>query len=68
MVTRRKLSGGTHSEAGRQARDTFLALMKTCHKLGLYFWHYLGDRLQVPGAPPVPPLPELVRQRRLEMA
>ena len=63
MVTRRKLSGGTRSEAGKQARDTFLGLMKTCRKLRLSYWHYLGDRLKVPGAPTVPSLPALVRKR-----
>ena len=68
MVTRRKLSGGTRSEDGKQARDTFLGLKKTCHKLGLSFWDYLGDRLQVPGAPRVPELAGLVRQRCLDMA
>ncbi len=68
MVTRRKFSGGTRSEDGKQARDTFLGLYKTCQKLGLSFWDYLGDRLKVPGAPPVPPLPILVRQRCIEMA
>lgn len=25
------------------ARDSMLGLMKTCQKLGLSFWHYLGD-------------------------
>ncbi len=68
MVTRRKLSGGTRSETGKQARDTFIGLMKTCRKLRISFWHYLGDRLQVPGASPVPSLPGLVRQRCMEMA
>jgi len=29
-VTRRKVSGGTRSDAGRDCRDTFLGLMKTC--------------------------------------
>ena len=62
-VTRRKLSGGTRSETGKQARDTFLGLMKTCHKPGISYWDYLGDRLKVPGAPHVPRLPDLVRQR-----
>ncbi len=37
--------------------------MKTCRKLGLSFFDYLGDRLRVPGAPLIPPLPELVRAR-----
>ena len=68
MVTRRKLSGGTRSEAGKEARDTFIGLMKTYRKLGISFWDYLGDRLQVPDASPVPSLPGLVRQRCMEMA
>jgi hypothetical protein len=50
------------SEAGRTARDVLLGLMKTCRKLGVSFYRYLGDRLRVPGAMPVPPLPDLVRQ------
>jgi hypothetical protein len=61
-VTKRKISGGTMSEAGRTARDVLLGLMKTCRKLGVSFYRYLGDRLRVPGAMPVPPLPDLVRQ------
>ncbi len=61
-VTKRKVSGGTMSEAGRTARDVLLGLMKTCRKLGLSFFCYLGDRLRVPGAMPIPPLPDLVRQ------
>ena len=35
FVTKRKISGGTVSEAGRIARDTMLGLMKTCAKLGV---------------------------------
>jgi hypothetical protein len=62
VVTRRKLSGGTRSEAGRACRDAFLGLMKTCAKLGISFWDYLGARLHVPGAPIVAPLPQLIRQ------
>jgi hypothetical protein len=61
-VTKRKVSGGTMSEDGRTARDVLLGLMKTCRKLGVSFYRYLGDRLRVPGAVPVPPLPDLVRQ------
>ena len=59
-VTRRKLSGGTQSEPGRECRDAFLGLMKTCNKLGIRFWDYLGDRLQVPGAHAIAPLPQLI--------
>jgi hypothetical protein len=62
-VTRRKLSGGTRSDDGRDCRDTFLSLAKTCAKLGIPFWDYLADRLGVPGAPAVPSLPELVLAR-----
>ena len=61
-VTKRRVSGGTMSEDGRTSRDVLLGLMKTCRKLGLSFYRYLGDRLRVPGAMPVPPLPDLVRQ------
>jgi hypothetical protein len=62
-VTKRKISGGTHSEAGRLARDVMLGLMKTCAKLGLSFFHYLGSRLAIPEAPDIPPLQNLVRAR-----
>ncbi len=61
-VTKRKVSGGTMSEDGRTARDVLLGLLKTCRKLGVSFYRYLGDRLRVPGAVPVPPLPDFVRQ------
>jgi len=56
-VTKRKISGGTMSRDGRVARDTMLGLMKTCKKLGLSFYHYLGDRLGVPSQPTA--IPEL---------
>ena len=45
FVIKRKISGGTMSHNGRLARDTMLGLMKTCRKLGVSFYHYLGDRL-----------------------
>ena len=61
-VIKRKVSGGTMRAAGRTARDALLGLMKTCRKLGVSFFGYLGDRLRVPGAAVVPPLPDLVRQ------
>jgi len=61
-VTKRKISGGTMSTAGRDARDVMLGLMKTCSKLRVSFFRYLGDRLHVPGALVIPPLPDLVRQ------
>ena len=61
-VIKRKISGGTMSTAGRTARDITLGLMKTCGKLGVSFFRYLGDRLRVPGAITVPALPDLIRQ------
>ena len=60
-VTRRKVSGGTRSDAGRDCRDAFLGLMKTCAKQAIRFWDYLGCRLGVPGAPAVAHLPALIR-------
>lgn len=44
QVKKRKISGTTRSEDGRQCRDTFASLKKTCKKLGLTFWQYLLDR------------------------
>jgi hypothetical protein len=61
-VTKRKISGGTMSTAGRTARDVMLGLMKTCSKLKVSFFRYLGNRLHVPGSILIPPLPDLVRQ------
>lgn len=63
-VTKRRISGGTMSADGRQARDVMLGLMKTCRKLGISFFAYLGDRLGVKGLTGcIPFLPELVAVR-----
>ncbi|MFC3631280.1 hypothetical protein ACFOM8_17730 [Paracoccus angustae] len=49
------------SADGRQARDVMLGLMKTCQKLGISFFAYLGDRLGLSGTGErVPTLPDLV--------
>jgi hypothetical protein len=63
QVIRRKISGGTRSDAGRDCRDAFLGLVKTCAKNGLAFWDYLGARLLVPGDATIPFLPEFVSVR-----
>jgi hypothetical protein len=63
QVTRRKVSGGTRSNHGRECRDTFLGLAKTCAQLAISFWDYLGDRLAVPGAKAVPQRSELILAR-----
>jgi hypothetical protein len=62
QVVKRKISGGTRSDLGRDCRDAFLGLLLTCAKLGVSFWAYLGHRLGVPGAE-APYLPDLVRLR-----
>ena len=62
QVIKRKISGGTRSDQGRDCRDAFLGLRKTCQKLGIRFWSYLGSRLLVPETPDVRPLPQLIRQ------
>lgn len=62
-VTKRKVSGGTRSDRGRDCRDAFLGLLKTCKKQGIQFWDYLGARLKVPHAIDVPSLPALVKSR-----
>ena len=51
-VKRRKISGGTKSESGRQSLDTFASLKKNCRQYGLLFWHYLTDRLAGSGTLP----------------
>ena len=56
-VTKRKISGGTMSAEGRQARDVMLGLMKTCRKLDLSFFAYLGARLSC--GDPAHPMPSL---------
>jgi Transposase IS66 family len=63
QVTKRKVSGGTRSDNGRDCRDAFLGLIKTCQKLGVAFWDYFGSRLEIPGEPDVPSLPSLIRNR-----
>ncbi|USE38988.1 transposase [Endozoicomonas sp. SCSIO W0465] len=48
-VKRRKISSGTRSDLGRQCRDTFASLKKTCRLYGLSFWDYLKSRLMGDG-------------------
>ena len=60
FVTKRTISGGTVSDNGRDARDIMLGLAKTCMKLKLSFYDFLGARLGLPGIP-IPPLAELIR-------
>jgi Transposase IS66 family len=61
FVIRRKISGGTRSDAGRGARDTFVGLKKTCRKLGVSFWQYLLSRIRGDGK--IPPLSDVLRAK-----
>jgi Transposase IS66 family len=61
QVTRRKVSAGTRSDLGRDCRDALLGLGKTCGKLGIDVWDYLGSRLKVPGHLAIPPLNRYLR-------
>jgi hypothetical protein len=58
-VKKRKISGSTRSDDGRNCRDTFASLKKTCLKHGISFWHFLKDRLL--GEQKIPPLSALIR-------
>lgn len=61
FVKRRKISGGTRSDAGRRCRDTFASLKKTCRKLSVRFWDYLQDRVR--GLGKIAHLADLIRQK-----
>ncbi len=63
QVTKRKISGGTRSDVGRDCRNAFLGIAKTCSKLGVDFWDYLGARLRIDDPPDIPNLAELVSTR-----
>ena len=57
-VKKKKVSGGTRSDLGRQCRDTFASLKKTCRKQKISFWQYLLDRLKQTNE--IPWLPDLI--------
>lgn len=60
-VTKRKVSGGTRSDEGRNARDTFLSLKQTCRKLSINFIAFLKDRMSE--LVEIPRLAEVIRQK-----
>ena len=64
MVRRRKVSGGTRHDDGRQCRDTFASLKKTCQKVGITFWDYLNDRTFEKNQ--IKPLADYVRMKALK--
>jgi hypothetical protein len=42
----RKISGGTRSDRGKDCREGFASLKKTCRNPGISFWDDLGDRIK----------------------
>jgi len=63
QVAKRKISRGTRSDLGRDCRNAFLGIAKTCAKLDINFWDYLGDRLNTHQPPHIPDLADLVSQQ-----
>ena len=49
------------SDLGKCCRDGFASLTKTCRKLGVSFWDYLGDHIGQHEA--IAPLPDIIRER-----
>ena len=62
-VTRRKVSAGTRSDIGRDCRDAFLGLAKTCAPSSKSHSGITCDRLAVPATEAVPRLPEIILAR-----
>jgi hypothetical protein len=60
-VTKRKISGGTRSDAGRDARDTLISLYKTCKKLSISFSQFLDDRINKTGT--IEPLSNIISKK-----
>jgi len=59
-VVKRKISGPTRSEIGRESRDIFASLDRTCRKNGISFWDFLGSRIKKDSI--IPFLSEIIRQ------
>ena len=64
QVTRRKVSAGTRSDIGRDCRDAFLSLARTCDKLGIALWDYLGSRFKIVWCAIIESLDVYVRARQ----
>jgi len=63
MAEKRKVHSGTRSDNGRDCRDTFMSLKKTCRKLKIQFCDYLLDRIS--GKNEIPLLNEIIQQKIL---
>ena len=47
MVHRRNISYATQTEQGTKAWDIFMSLVETTCKLGISFFEYIQDRLEL---------------------
>lgn len=61
LVIKRKVSGGSQSNDGCNARDIANSLLQTCYKLNISFWKFLMDRISMKSQ--IPYLPEVIRKR-----
>ena len=57
------IAGPCVIESEKLCFEVAASLKKTCAKLGIAFWDYLGSRLAVPNCIDIPSLPTLVRRR-----
>jgi hypothetical protein len=64
-VRKRVVSYGPRSRRGAKAWDTFQTLLGTAKKLGVNFFHYLGDRIG--GTCKMPSLANLIHQRAKDL-
>jgi hypothetical protein len=62
-ASRCRISAGTRGDIGRNCRDAFLGLVRTCDKLGIAVRDYPGSRLKVAGHARIAPLDQYVRAR-----
>ncbi len=61
IVIKRNISGPTRSDKGRNARDIFITIVKTCKKNNISILEYLTDRIN--GKNKIPYLPDLIAQK-----
>ncbi len=60
---KQKISGSTRSIEGKIARDVFASLIKTCRKLKISAWAFLGSRFTL--SEEVPYLSDIIRKQAL---
>ncbi len=60
-VRKREVSFGPRTTEGVKAWDTGMTLVETAKKLGVSFYHYIGDRIS--GAMEMPSLAEIIKEK-----